>query len=244
MLLITKSNMRTIINLVVIIAALYISGCATYATQSRPTEYYGVTQQTAVGESLFTSDAAVLSDVDIEKNLNYQYKSPKLSRIAILPFGWSSWVGWSEEISLATKNIEANVIQELIQSNRIYDASFLPSILIPDKRTVPYLRESAARYQADLLLIYRTDCRSFEKYRLLREDKGRAYCSVESVLLDTRTGLIPLVAVSSQTYEIVQQENDINFNEARIRSQLTAVETALAEITTRVRGFIDSSRVG
>ena len=59
-----------------------------------------------------------------------------------------------------------------------------------------FLREAAARYQADLLLLFRSSCRTFERYRLFEQDQARAFCAVESVMLDVRTGLVPFVATA------------------------------------------------
>jgi len=75
-----------------------------------------------------------------------------------------------------------------------YDAAFLPSILIPGKRTVQYLRWACARYQTDSMLIYRADYRTFQGYRLFSNNETCTYCSVKAVLLDIRSGLIPSTA--------------------------------------------------
>src|SRR3970040_174781 len=150
---------------------LLLTGCGTIYTQPRPADYLASTNQATDSDtSLYSSDADVLSDADIARILEYQYTAPPLSRIALLPFGWSSWAGWSEEMALATDAIDSQVLSVLRTSPRIYDASFLPSILVPDQRSVPYLREAAARYQADLLLVFRSSCRSFERSRLFQGD--------------------------------------------------------------------------
>lgn len=224
---------------------LLLTGCGTIYTQPRPADYLASTNQATDSDtSLFSSDADVLSDADIARILEYQYTAPPLSRIALLPFGWSAWAGWSEEMALATDAIDSQVLSVLRTSPRIYDASFLPSILVPDQRSVPYLREAAARYQADLLLVFRSSCRSFERYRLFQEDQTRAFCSVEAVLLDIRTGLVPFVANSTQTFEAAQSESDLNFRETIMRSQLDSIATALGEISAAVVQFMEQSRDG
>ena len=127
---------------------------------------------------------------------------------------------------------------ELMSSPSVYDASYLPSILIPDKKTVPYLREAAARYQADLLMVYRSYCRSFERYRLFSADQSRAYCGVEAVLIDTRTGLVPFTSSTSSTFDLTEDASDISFRETILKAQQEAITRALADVSKEVAAFL------
>jgi hypothetical protein len=224
---------------VLIVAAAALAGCASSSTAPRPFEYYATSPAPANEESLFGGDEAVLSDAEIARILEYRYTAPLLTRVALLPFGWSTWSGWSEEMAVSAAAVDADVIATLRGSARIYDASFLPSILVPEKRTVPYLREAAARYQADLLLVFRSGCQSFERYRWVGEDQSRAYCAVEAALLDVRTGLVPFVASSTENYDITESETDLNFRETILRSQLAAIAASLQEIAASVVAFLE-----
>jgi hypothetical protein len=227
--------------LLLLLPLVVLVGCATY-TEPRPAGYQPMTTELGADAApLFAADAAVLSDADITRILAHRYTAPKLSRIAILPIGWSSWSGWSEEMAVSTDQINAKVIATLRTSPRIYDASFLPSILVPEKRNVAFLREAAARYQADLLLVFRSGCRSFEKFRLFKPDEVRAFCTVEAIVLDTRTGLVPFAGNSSKSYDVVQSQQDFNFQEAVLRSQLNALAEALGEVSAAVVGFLRAS---
>lgn len=229
----------------VLIPGLIISalvGCtAPLSTMSRPDAYYDAADRSQSGASLFSGDAATLSDDAINTILNYKYKPPALSRVALMPFGREVWSSWSEELSLASEQVESSVIDRLRSAPNVYDASYLPSILIPEQRTVPHLREAAARYQADLLLVYRSYCRTFERYRLFAADKSRAYCGVEAVLLDTRTGLVPFTSVASETYDVVENKTDTNFRETRLRAQLEATARALGKVSSEVAEFLTAS---
>jgi hypothetical protein len=48
--------------------------------------------------SLFTGDAALLSDADIDRILRYQYRLPRQSRVAVLALGQERWFGFSDEL--------------------------------------------------------------------------------------------------------------------------------------------------
>jgi hypothetical protein len=217
-----------------------LAACETISTQRRPEDY---APQRAVGDqvALFSSDAAVLSDADISRVLDYKYVPPAKMRIAVLPLGLGTWSGWSEQMSVATDAVNTALISRLRTSPRIYDASFLPTILVPEKRTVPYLREAAARYQADLLLMVRSNCRSFERYSILHADQTRAFCSVEAVLLDVRTGLVPFVATATETFDAAESKRELNFYETVLKTQLEAIGVALGNVSGTMVKFLESA---
>ncbi len=226
-----------------ILSTVAFAGCAVapISTTSRPDNYYdfvGVEQSEA---SLFAGDAAVLSDEAIKTILDYDYTPPSLNRIALMPFGREIWSRWSEELALSSEEMKSAVIDRLRSSEKVYDVSYLPSILIPEKRTVPHLREAAARYQADLMVVYRTYCRSFEQYRFFSADRSRAYCGVEAVLLDTRTGLVPFTTVASRSFDVVEDKTDTNFQETILRAQLAATSQALSDVSSEIVGFLSSA---
>ncbi len=221
------------------VAVLLLAGCAApVSTLSRPDAYYESDRSGSTGDTLFSGDAKTLSDEAIRKILDYKYKPPALSRIALMPFGREIWSSWSEELALASEKLQSDVLDRLRASPNVYDASYLPSILVPKNRTVPYLREAAARYQADLLLVYRSYCQSFDKYRFFAADKSRAFCGVEAVLLDTRTGLVPFTTVATRSYDVVENKTDTNFRETRLRAQLDATAAALGDVSTEIVGFL------
>jgi hypothetical protein len=224
-------------------ACFLLTACAATYTQPRPEDYESLDAPAqAAGTSLFSSDAGVLGDADIARVLDYRYTPPARSRIAVLPLGWNAWTGWSEPMALAADAVNTALVAQLRGSPRVYDASFLPTMLVPEKRTVPYLREAAARYQADLLLMFRQGCRSFEKYRLFSANQTRAFCNVEAVLLDVRTGLVPFVANATQAFEAEQKDRDLNFRETVLNAQLNAIGTALGEVAEATVRFLESAQ--
>jgi hypothetical protein len=98
----------------------------------------------------------------------------------------------------------------------------LPSLLVPEKRTVPYLREAAARIQADLLFVYTSRIQTFQRERFLKTDQVRAQCVAESVLLDVRTGLVVHSARPTETIAMQKAPADLNFSETITRAESEA----------------------
>lgn len=225
-----------------LISLLTLCGCTSVSTQHRPSDYFSAVDTDSGTVSLFSSDAGVLSDAEIQRILAYEYNPPTLSRVALLPAGWTRWGAWSEELTLVTREIDEATIRKLRGSSKVYDASFLPTILVPKDRTVPYLREAAARYQADLMLVFRTSCQSFQRYRVFKADTTRAFCSVESVLLDVRTGLVPFTASATRSFDSQRKDSDLNMREAILKAQLSAVSDAMEEISGLVIQFLERPR--
>lgn len=229
----------------VLLAALMLAGCSMpMTTAERPDLYYdragaaGLVGREAETESLFTSDEAVLSSADIEKILAFRYTPPPLNRIGIVALGRNFWFGYSEELARTGTDIQGKLVSRLRASPRVYDASYVPTLLIPEKRTVGHFREAAARYQADLLMIYRASCRTYDKYRLFKPDEARSYCNVEAVLLDTRTGIVPLTVTASRDFKTRENREDLNFRETLARAELAALADALDEIGGEVVTFL------
>lgn len=226
-------------SLPLLVVLVMMAGCtAPMSTVARPDAYYDSVPSQSAAQSLFSGDESVLSDEAIGKILAFDYEPPALSRVALMPFGREVFSEWSEELALASERLRTDVLGKLVASPRVYDASYLPSILIPEQKTVPHLREAAARYQADLLLVYRSYCRSFERYRFFGADESKAYCGVEAVLLDTRTGLVPFTSVALRTFEASRNETDINFQETVLKAQLKATADALSEVVDEVGAFL------
>lgn len=229
------------------VMSFVLGGCSVASTVRPESDYNSVRPASLDADdpvSLFPGDASVLTDDAIKRILDYRYAPPVLSRIALIPAGREMWSGWSEGLAMATEQLEKDVVRVLEASPRVYDAAFLPSVLTPERRSVPRLREAAARFQADLMLVYRNFCRSFRKYRVLRSNRARAFCGVEAVLIDTRTGVVPLSVVASRTFDVQQSTDDLNFHETVLKAQLAAVAGSLSDVVSDVVDLLKSHQDG
>jgi hypothetical protein len=118
----------------------------------------------------------------------------------------------------------------------------MPTLLIPEKRTVPYLREAAARFQADLLLIYTTRIQTFQQERFIGADEVRAGCVVESVLLDVRTGIVTHTAQSAEGFATKKLRGDLNFSETVAKAQTEATGKALMRLADALVAYLNQAR--
>ncbi len=225
--------------LIVIFISL-LSGCAAVSTTQRPDSYYSKSYTAEANQdSLFGTSPAALSDKDISTILSFKLTLASSNRIALLNLSPNRyWNSYSQVFSELNQSLESNFIDKLKNSKRVFDVSFLPSLLVPDTKTVPYLREAAARYQADLLLVYRNQCQSFKKTNFFDPNLSRAYCTVEAILLDTRTGIVPFTALASNSFTAEKNKQDINFNETVRKAELKAIDEDMGEIAERLVQFL------
>ena len=224
----------------VAIACILLQACTTVGSLDRPASYY---QESSSSSQEVLVDSAVFGDDDkkINELLNYQVKLPEKNRIAILKLSADNyWRFYSNDFTQLNDALVNSLVVKLRSSNRLYDASFLPAMLVSEKRTVPVLREAAARFQADLLLAYRSSCQSYQKYRFIDPDESKSYCSVESVLLDVRSGIIVKSIVSTEDFAAKKTASDTNFSETIKKAELEAVAKALGNIANEIVKFLNN----
>ncbi len=190
-------------------------------------------------ESLFGTDEAVLRGANIEQILTSKVVIPQKARLAIMQFGERrTHYWWSEEFAKLDEDLESGILAKLQNSKRLAEVSLLPSMMVPDNHSIPYLREAAARYQADLLLVYRSRSRNFDKTRFLKPNEVKAKCVVEAILLDTRTGIVPFSSTSAQEYIETKSKEDYGFSETTAKAELKALSLGLEKIGEDLDKFL------
>jgi len=187
-------------------------------------------------QSLFRSDQAVLTDQDISRILGTQINLTDRHRLAILNLTPAN--PWSEELAeMEAKNVD-RLIESLRSSPQLTDVRLLPSLLVPEKRTVPYLREAAARVQSDLLFVYTARMSSFRRDRFMKPDEVHAQCLAESVLLDVRTGIVVHTGHATENIAMKKTPSDLNFYETVARAQSDARGKALLSLANALREYL------
>jgi hypothetical protein len=145
---------------------------------------------------------------------------------------------WSPALAeLETQN-STRLLETLGGAGQLTQVRMMPALLIPEKRTVPYLREAAARFQADLLLIYATRIQNYQRGRLIGDDEVRAACMAESVLLDVRTGIVAHTARSAEAIDMKKATGDLNFSETVAKAESEATGRALVKLAESVVSYL------
>jgi hypothetical protein len=235
--------MHTVVRRLAVCLVLAIAGCS----PNRP--YNGVAgpgadalERATLGESLFPEDQAVLGNEELKTILASPVVLPERAKLAVVRFGrMPYWWGWSEEFVRTNEQIDNQFLGTLRRSARLREVAYLPSLVMPPVRTVPHVRQAAARLQADLVLIYRTSTSNYGQQKWFRAKRTRAYSTVEAVLLDTRTGVIPFSTVVSERFAAAESKKDYGFDETVARAEQQAIGRAWQRLAAEAVAFLDSA---
>lgn len=191
-------------------------------------------------DSLFKGDQAVLSNEDIDRILTARITLEDRHRLVVLRLNARNI--WVQEIAdLEAQNSE-QFLKALAKSPQLTQVRFMPTLLIPERRTVPYLREAAARFQADLMLVYGTRVRTFLRDRLIGTDEVHAEAVVESVLLDVRSGIVIHAAQATENISARKMAGDLNFSQTVVKAQTEATGKALLKLADTVVAFAGATK--
>lgn len=235
----TTIQPRHLFTLLILLAALPNLSC--HATKPAPTNHFSSLDYQAretLGQSLFREDLSLLSNEEIDRILSSKIELPRNARLALLQIGGDPHV-----LVLPTPDGDEDgqltrLSESLTASERLSSVTLLPSLLVPSSLSVAKLREAAARFQADLLFVYRTPCQQFRRNRFLRADEAKAYCVAEGVLLDVRTGIIPFSGLGTSIFSAKQSPEDLSSYETFRRSQSQAVTQALEDLAGQLLAFL------
>jgi hypothetical protein len=203
-------------------------------------QYQGILANDRLQESLFKGDQEVLSNADIERILTARVVLDDRHRLAVLSL--SPRVAWSQELADLDALNSERFLKALGSAVQLTEVRLMPTLLIPEKRTVPYLREAAARFQADLLLVFSTRIQTFQQNRIIGSDEVKAACLAESVLLDVRTGIVAHTARTTENIAAKKLAGDLNFSETVAKAQTEATGKAIVKLAEAVVTYLKDGK--
>jgi len=226
----------------------FFLNCTSTMPYGSSNSYYG--NEPTLEKSLFPSDQLLLSQAVIDTILSSKIEIPNNSKLAIIKFSGSleqnsskyGYGYWRSEAYLKLQQSYVDTLKNLISdSESIASISLLPSLLTPKNPTIPVLREAAVRLQAPLLLVYRINSDIYQEYRVFRATKSKAYATVEVVLLDIRTGIIPFTSIATKEFQSEKTKQDSNDQDLLRRTEQEAVNKALNTVATELVNFFNSN---
>jgi hypothetical protein len=237
---------RTI--LLVALCLVLATGCTTVSTQNRPPDYYNQSSASSSSlssdslSSIFNTNESALSSDELDQIISSRIELPDMNRIAIIPITSDTWNRkFKPDFSFLDSDIEKGFVSILRSSDKVYDASFLPRLIAPAGGDISELRKAAARYQADLILLYHPDFELFSNLGLFVQKKEKVHLVLEAVMLDTRTGMVLFTSISLKESEVVRdKDEDVSRSEAAYKSKKDVVASALEEVAAELVEFMDN----
>jgi hypothetical protein len=183
----------------------------------------------ALEGSLFPSDTQSLSNEAVDKILAGKLELKEKGRMAVLPIG-----GWNyNETGELGKYISA-VTEALKPSAYVGEVVQIPRVLIPNKVTVPVLREVGARLQCENVLVYNIGIDMHYQAKVFTKDESRNRVTVEAIVLNVRTGIIPVTVIHDKTIDFTQAKGEDVYEFVRRLQRETAI-IALKEASEQVQ---------
>ena len=224
---------------------ILISSCHTAKQASiSPYQEYG-NEDTLITQSLFNDKASTISEENIQRVLDGNYKLSQQLRVAIVKLESSSqkrngWYYWSDEQYLKTQQSYLDLFSDKFkQSSRVTKVFSVPDVLISRSPSFTNIREAAVRMQADVVVVYSIASDLYSKYKAFSKPDIKAYATTQLIIMDVRTGLIPFSTISTKDALSQKKKEELDNSEAASRIQNEAVLSTITDIGQKITDFLN-----
>lgn len=177
-----------------------------------------------------------LTETVVQKILSSKVALPKTINLAIV------------RLSDSTDGLDFQTIDQEVASkfydksnwgNRVQSIIPVPQMMIAKPVTLASLRQTAVLLQADALLIIKPISYSDWKFNwFIDKDTAKGITSLEVVLLDTRTSVVPYTSVVTETVEIKTDSGNYSNYEWLTRAKKASETKALLQVAPAVEKFM------
>lgn len=227
-----------------IVFSAFAIGC-TGSQKATNSENFGhYPQDTTIRQSLFSDKASTITEDNIAKILDGQYKLPQKLRVAIIRLETETkprnyFEPWYDEGAMKTRQAYLDKFMDwLKRSERVTMVSTVPEMLLPASPGFTTLREAAVRMQADIVIAYAIRSDLYSKFKLFDKPDIKAFATTQLIVLDVRTGLIPFSLVVTKDALSERKKQEMDNNEAAARVQHEAVLLTIDELGKRMGEFL------
>lgn len=199
-----------------------------------------------VTQSLFSDKNSTISEENIQKILDGNFKLPQQLRVAVLrvenslPNRRYYWNNWNDEQYLKTQQSYLDLFTDKLKlSKRVTSVSTIPDLLLTKPQTFTNIREAAVRLQADIVIVYSINTDIYSKYKLFTKPNIKTFATTQIILLDVRTGLVPFSTIITKDQLSKKLDNELDNSEATNRIQKEAVLMTIEEIGKQLTDFLN-----
>ena len=226
------------------ISALLIS-CVTSREITSPSSEYYSRDNESITQSLFNEKNSSISEENIQKILNGNFKLSENLRVAIVKLESNQNVRkyyWSDEEYLKTQQSYLDLFtRNLKNSGKVKTVKLIPDLLISNNLSFTNIREAAIRTQSDLVVVYSISSDIYSKYKMFSKTDIKAFATTQLIIMDVKTGLIPFTTIVTKDVQSKKQENELNDSEAVNRTKNEAVLFTINEIGEQMNDFLKSN---
>ncbi len=237
---------KTMKHLFILLTTLIaLSSCTGSQKISSAAETAYQENDTLITQSLFNDKASTISEENIQRILDGNYKLSSSLRVAIVKPDALSQRKYrsylSDEQHLKTQQSYLDLFSEkLKQSSKVTKLSIIPDLLISGSPSFTTIREAAVRIQADIVIIYSINSDIYSKYKLFSKADIKAFATTQLLVLDVRTGLIPFSTIVTKDILSQKKKEELDNTEAVDRIQKEPVLLTIDEIGQKLAEFLKS----
>jgi hypothetical protein len=179
--------------------------------------------------SIFPSDLKSVSNEDVVKVLEGKIPLKENGNLAILPIGGMYFLdaGYTDKLKEKMKI-------EFGENKYIGDIVGVPRMLLSSKIDVSSIREMGARLQCENVLVFTAYNDSRYESKLFSKDEFRVSLTIEGVLINVRTGCIPVAVTVDKESVIKEQKADHNNYEFFRRAQRECLSNGIVDICKKI----------
>lgn len=220
---------------------IFSCGTARY-NASGMEDTYG-TADTLITQSLFNDKSASISEENIQRLLDGNYKLPQQLRVAVIRLDNKGNVNrryfWNDEDYLKTQQSYLDSFTaKLRRSPRVQKVSVIPEIVVSKSPSFTQLREAAVRLQSDLVVVYSIASDIYSRYKLFSNPDLKAFATTQLILLDVRTGMVPFSTIVTKDQLSKKNKSELDNAQASARVQHEAVLLTIDESSRQMLDFL------
>ncbi|QEC45255.1 hypothetical protein [Pseudobacter ginsenosidimutans] len=220
---------------------IFSCGTARY-NASGMEDTYGAAD-TLITQSLFNDKSASISEENIQRLLDGNYKLPQQLRVAIVRLDNNTSASrryfWNDEDYLKTQQSYLDSFTaKLRQSPRVQKVSVIPEIVVSKSPSFTQLREAAVRLQSDLVVVYSIASDIYSRYKPFSNPDLKAFATTQLILLDVRTGMVPFSTIVTKDQLSKKTKSELDNAQAAARVQHEAVLLTIDESSRQMLDFL------
>jgi hypothetical protein len=224
-------------------SAILISNCETSKRAAYPAGQEYANEDTLITQSLFNDKAATISEENIQRVLDGNYKLPRQLRVALVKLESSSqrrnyWY-YNDEQYLKTQQSYLDLFTEKFQqSSRVTNTFSIPDVLISKSPSFTNIREATVRMQADIAVIYSISSDLYSKYKAFSKPDIKAYATVDPHGCQNRIDTFFRDQYKGRV--VTKKKEELENAEAASRVQNEAVLATIKDVGEKITGFLNT----
>lgn len=175
-----------------------------------------------------------LDEKSIQKVLNSKIRIPRAINLAV------TRVGSDSDFQRIDQKVAQDFYAKKNWGKRVQSIIPVPRVLIEAPISINTLRRSAVLLQADMHLIIMPFSYGDWKFQWFEKNKAKATTSLEVLLLDTRTGVIPFTSIITETVEVEKVDDEYSNTELVSRARRDSEKKALIQVAKQVKTFLNT----